>query len=46
MKKILLSLVSILLFNCSPESEPTMYTQTLTSNPTEGGTINLTSGEY
>jgi surface protein len=46
MKKIIILFVSILLFNCSPESEPTMYTLTVTSNPTEGGTINPTGGEY
>tara|TARA_B100001093_G_C26766931_1_gene988324 strand:+ start:294 stop:515 length:222 start_codon:yes stop_codon:yes gene_type:complete len=45
-EKNLLPLVSILFFNCSPESEPTMDTLTVTSNPTEGGTINPTSGEY
>jgi|GEM_PF-1638129 len=46
MKKILLSLVSILLFNCSPEPTPTMYTLSVTSNPTEGGTISPSGGEY
>jgi hypothetical protein len=46
MKKIIILFVSILLFNCSPESEPTMYTLTVTSNPTEGGTISPSGGEY
>lgn len=46
LKKILIPLVSILLFNCSPEPSPTMYTLSVTSNPTDGGTINPTSGEY
>ena len=39
---MLVTLLSII--GC--EEEPTMYTLTVSSNPTEGGTINPTSGEY
>jgi surface protein len=46
MKKIIILFVSILIVNCSKESEPTMYTLTVTSNPTEGGTISPSGGEY
>ena len=46
MKKIIILFVSILIVSCSKESEPTMYTLTVTSNPTEGGTISPSGGEY
>ena len=46
MKKIIIFFVSILIVSCSKESEPTMYTLTITSNPTEGGTISPSGGEY
>lgn len=46
MKKILILFVSILLYSCSKESEPTMYTLNVTSNPMEGGTISPSGGEY
>ena len=44
MKRILIILTTIFLIGC--EEEPTKYTLTVTTNPTEGGTINPTSGEY
>ena len=37
-------MTTIFLIGC--EEDPTMYTLTVSSNPTEGGTINPTSGEY
>ena len=48
MKKIIILLVTTLtIFGCSSEDiPPTMYTLTVSSNPTEGGTINPTGGEY
>ena len=45
MKRILIILTTIFLIGCTEET-PTMYTLTVSSNPTEGGTINPTSGEY
>ena len=44
MKRILIILTTIFLIGC--EEDPTMYTLTVSSNPTEGGTINPSSGEY
>lgn len=44
MKRILIILTTIFLIGC--EEEPIKYTLTVSSNPTEGGTINPTSGEY
>ena len=44
MKRILIILTTIFLIGC--EEEPTMYTLTVSSNPTEGGMINPSSGEY
>jgi len=48
MKRILVLLVTILtVLGCSKEeSQLKMYKLTVSSNPTEGGTINPTSGEY
>ena len=47
MKRILIILTTIFFIGCSKEdTPPTMYTLNVTSNPTEGGTINPTSGEY
>ena len=48
MKRILVLLVTTLtVLGCSKEeSQPKMYTLSVTSNPTDGGTINPTSGEY
>src|SRR6056300_1192352 len=48
MKFFLILLVTTLtIFGCSSEEiPPTMYTLTVSSNPTEGGMINITSGEY
>ena len=48
MKKIIILLVTTLtIFGCSSNDiPPTMYTLTVSSNPTEGGTINPTGGEY
>jgi surface protein len=45
MKRILVLLVTILsVIGC--KEDPTMYNLTVSSNPTDGGTINPTSGEY
>lgn len=44
MKRILIILTTIFFIGC--EEEPTMYTLRVSSNPTEWGTINPTSGEY
>ena len=44
MKRILIILTTIFLIGC--DEDPTMYTLTVSSNPTEGGTINPSSGEY
>ena len=44
MKRILIILTTIFFIGC--EEDPTMYTLSVTSNPTEGGTINPTTGEY
>jgi len=47
MKRILVLLVTILtITGCTEDTPPTMYTLSVTSNPTEGGTINPTNGEY
>ena len=47
MKRILVLLVTILtITGCTEDTPPTMYTLSATSNPTEGGTINPTNGEY
>ena len=47
MKRILVLLVTILtITGCTEDTPPTMYTLSVTSNPTEGGTINPTTGEY
>jgi surface protein len=46
MKKILIILTTILFIGCTEETPPTMYTLTVSSNPTEGGIINPSSGEY
>jgi surface protein len=47
MKRILVLLVTILtITGCSEDTPPTMYTLSVTSNPTESGTINPTTGEY
>jgi len=44
MKRIFLILSTIFFIGC--EVEPTMYTLNVSSNPTEGGTINPTTGVY
>ena len=44
MKRVLIILTTIFLIGC--DEDPTMYTLTVSSNPTEGGTINPSSGEY
>ena len=44
MKRVLIILTTIFLIGC--EEEPIKYTLTVSSNPTEGGTINPSSGEY
>jgi len=47
MKRILVLLVTILtITGCTEDTPPTIYTLSVTSNPTEGGTINPTTGEY
>lgn len=47
MKKILLFLIIILFIGCTTDQElPTMFTLSVTSNLTEGGVVNPTSGEY
>jgi hypothetical protein len=47
MKRILVLLVTILtITGCTEDTPPTMYTLSVTSNPTESGTINPTTGEY
>ena len=45
MKKILFSLITLLFISCSEEL-PEVFTLTITSNPTEGGTITPSSSEY
>jgi surface protein len=45
LKRILIILTTIFFIGCTEETT-TMYTLTVSSNPTEGGTINPTSGEY
>jgi surface protein len=42
----IISLLSIVLFIACSEDTTTMYNLTVSSNPTEGGTINPISGEY
>ena len=44
MKRILIILTTIFFIGC--EEDPTMYTLTVSSNPTEGGIFNPSSGEY
>ncbi len=46
MKKILFSLITLLFISCSKEQLPEVFTLTITSNPTEGGTITPSSSEY
>ena len=46
-KLIILLVITLIIFGCSSEEiPPKMYTLTISSNPTEGGTINPTRGEY
>ena len=46
MKKILFSLITLLFISCSKEELPEVFTLTITSNPTEGGIITPSSGEF
>ena len=46
MKKILFSLITLLFISCSKEQPPEVFTLTITSNPTEGGTITPSSSEF
>ena len=47
MKKLFSFLCIVILFSCSKDvEEPVLFTLTATANPTEGGTVSPTNGQY